>query len=241
MENAITYRVYGRYALFTDPITRVGGEKSSFFIPTYQALVGITESIYWKPTLQWHIDKVRVMNPIRTESKGIRPIKYGGGNDLSYTTYLSDVSYIVKAHFEQNLNRPDLAQDYNENKHYFITKRCLEKGGRRDIFLGTRECSAYVEPCEFDEEIGFYDSYGEMEFGLQFHSFSYPDYNGKDMLYAQFWRPKMVNGVIAFCKPDECAVKKEVHKLKMKSFTEGINFSGLNEADLLEGYQEEQI
>ncbi|HAX51948.1 MAG TPA: type I-C CRISPR-associated protein Cas5 [Lachnospiraceae bacterium] len=241
MENAITYRVYGRYALFTDPLTRVGGEKSSLFVPTYQALIGITESIYWKPTIRWKIDKVRVINPICTESKGTRPIRYGGGNDLSYTTYLRDVVYIVKAHFEQNPNRPDLAHDYNENKHYFIAKRCLEKGGRRDVFLGTRECSAYVEQCEFNKEKGFYDSRGDMEFGLQFHSFSYPDYNGKDMLYAQFWRPKMVNGVIEFCKPEECTVIKEVHKQGMKKFIEGRNFSGLNEPGLLDGYKEVQV
>lgn len=238
MENSIVYRVYGKYALFTDPITKVGGEKSTLFVPTYQALVGITESIYWKPTIKWVIDKVRILNPIRTESKGIRPIKYGGGNDLSYATYLSDVSYVVKAHFEQNLNRPDLAHDFNENKHYFIAKRCLEKGGRRDIFLGTRECSAYVEACEFDNDNGYYDDYGDMEFGLQFHSFSYPDDNGKEMLYARFWRPKMVNGVIDFCRPEECIATKELHKLKMKQFTEGMNFSGTSEAGLLDGYKE---
>jgi CRISPR-associated protein Cas5d len=241
MENSITYRVYGRYALFTDPITRVGGEKSSMFVPTYQALVGVTESLYWKPTIKWRIDKVRILNAIRTESKGIRPIRYGGGNDLSYATYLTNVAYIVKAHFEENLNRPDLTHDFNENKHYFIAKRCLEKGGRRDIFLGTRECSAYVEPCGFEEGEGFYDDYGDMEFGLQFHSFSYPDDNGKDMLYARFWRPKMTNGIIEFCRPEECTVTKEIHKMKMRKFTEDINFSGINELGLLDGYEEAQI
>ena len=41
-------------------------------IPTYEALKGITESIYWKPTIIWIIDAVRVMNPIQTETKGIR-------------------------------------------------------------------------------------------------------------------------------------------------------------------------
>lgn len=241
MENSITYRVNGRYALFTDPVTRTGGEKISLFVPTYQALVGLTESLYWKPSIKWRIDKVRILNPIRTESKGIRPIRYGGGNDLSYATYLTDVAYIVKAHFEQNLHRPDLAHDYNENKHYFITKRCLEKGGRRDLWFGTRECSAYAEPCEFDKEKGFYDTYGNMEFGLQFHSFSYPDDNGMDMLYARFWRPKMVNGIIEFCKPEECTVIKEIHEMKMKTFTQGINFSGYCENGLLDNYEEEKV
>ncbi|BCJ94346.1 type I-C CRISPR-associated protein Cas5 [Anaerocolumna cellulosilytica] len=237
MENAITYQVYGRYALFTDPITRIGGEKTSLFVPTYQALVGVTESIYWKPSIKWRIEKIRILNPIRTESKGIRPIKYGGGNDLSYATYLSDVSYIVKAHFEWNENRKDLAQDFIEHKHFFIAKRCIEKGGRRDIWLGTRECAAYVVPCDFDQEQGYYDNYGEMDFGMQFHSFSYPDENGEGILYARFWKPKMVNGVIEFCKPEECSITKKIHKMNKKTFTEGINFSGLKEPGLLHGDQ----
>ncbi len=241
MENAITYLVYGKYALFTDPVTRIGGERSTLFVPTYQALVGVTESLYWKPSIKWKIDKIRVLNPIRTESKGLRPIKYGGGNDLSYATYLSDVSYLVKAHFEWNLNRPDLTNDFNENKHYFVAKRCLEKGGRRDVYLGTRECQAYIVPCGFEEKEGFYHNYGNMEFGLQFHSFSYPDENGENMLYARFWRPQMLNGVIEFCKPEECTLSKKLHKMNQKTFTEGINYSGLCENGLLHGYEEETV
>jgi CRISPR-associated protein Cas5d len=246
MENSITYRVYGKYALFTDPITRIGGERTSLFVPTYQSLIGVTESNYWKPSIKWRIDAVRIQNPIRTESKGIRPINYGGGNDLSYATYLSDVSYVVKAHFEQNLSRPDLANDYIEHKHYWIAKRCLEKGGRRDIYLGTRECAAYIEPYDFHQGKGFYDGDEEgkndvIEFGLQFHSFSYPDDNGEGKFYARFWRPKMVNGIIEFCKPEKCTVVKEIRYMKMKSFQYGINFRGLKEEDLLDGYEEERV
>ena len=48
--NTITLHVWGRYALFSDPITRVGGEKISYPVPTYQAVKGILESVYWKPT-----------------------------------------------------------------------------------------------------------------------------------------------------------------------------------------------
>ena len=72
--NTVEFVVWGKYALFSDPITRVGGEKFSYQIPTYQALKGILESVYWKPTLIWYIDEVRVMNKIQTQSKGIRPI-----------------------------------------------------------------------------------------------------------------------------------------------------------------------
>ncbi|MEG0391932.1 MAG: type I-C CRISPR-associated protein Cas5c [Anaerovoracaceae bacterium] len=238
MENRITYKVYGTNALFTDPVTKTGGEKMSLMVPTYQALVGITESIYWKPSIKWVIDEVRVMNPIRTESKGIRPIKYGGGNDLAYYTYLTDVEYQVKAHFEFNYARKDLEADFNENKHYFIAKRCVERGGRRDIFLGTRECQGYVEACEYMEGEGFYDHYGEMSLGMQFFGFSYPDDNGEDRFFARFWTPVIKDGIIRFGNPKEHTTIRELHKFKMKKFTPGENFSGINEEGLLSEYEE---
>lgn len=202
--NSIEYRVFGRYALFSDPITRVGGEKCTYQTPTYEAVKGMTESIYWKPTIIWIIDAIRIMKPIQTESKGVKPIKMNGGNDLSYYTYLRDVEYQVLAHFEWNMNYPDLAADRNENKHHEIAKRCVLKGGRRDIFLGTRECQGYVEPCVFGEGKGFYDDYGELAFGMQFHSFGYPNETGKDELSRHMWFAKMENGVIVFPRPEDC-------------------------------------
>ena len=70
----------GQYALFTDPITRMGGEKMSYQIPTYGALRGIVEAIYWKPTIEWIIDKCRVMKQIQTGAKGMRPLVYDGAS-----------------------------------------------------------------------------------------------------------------------------------------------------------------
>ncbi|WEV76362.1 type I-C CRISPR-associated protein Cas5c [Bifidobacterium sp. ESL0800] len=200
--NSIEFEVFGPYALFSEVATRTGGEKFSYQVPTYQALKGITESVYWKPTLIWRIDAVRVMNRIQTESKGIRPIKYKGGNDLSYYTYLKNVRYQVLAHFEWNEQREDLAADRNENKHHNIAKRAVKLGGRRDIFLGTRECQGYVEPCEFGSGESFYDGYGQMDMGYMFHSFIYPDENPDHDFTAQFWRPVMSDGVIEFPRPD---------------------------------------
>lgn len=86
---------------------------------------------------------------------------------MSLYTYLRDVEYRVRAHFEWNENRPDLAHDRNENKHYDIARRMLERGGRRDIFLGARECQGYVEPCPLDEGKGEYDE-TNLSFALWF-------------------------------------------------------------------------
>ena len=175
MKNKISFLLKGRYALFTDPITKTGGEKSSYHIPTYEALKGVLKSIYWKPSLIWEIDKVRVMNPLKTQTKGIRPLLWRGGNRTSIYTFLQDVEYQVEAHFKWNIHRPEFKQDWIDGKHYSIAHRMLEKGGRQDIFLGVRDCQGYVEPCEFGAGEGAYDHIPEREFGLMFHGFDYPD------------------------------------------------------------------
>lgn len=218
MRNEFQFKVHGKYALFTDPLTKLGGEKLTYSVPTYQALKGIAESIYWKPTIIMYIDKVRVMNAIRMESKGIRPMEYGGGNTLANYTYLKDVCYQVKCHFEFNENRPDLAHDRNEHKHYQIMKRSLEAGGRRDIFLGTRECQGYVEPCEFGEENGFYDNYGSIFFGNMVHGMNYPDETGRAEMEVRLWDAEMKNGIITFDKPADCTKVRKVAEMQPKSF-----------------------
>lgn len=232
--NIVEFEVYGDYALFSDPIMRVGGEKCTYQVPTYEALKGILSSVYWKPTIVWIVDKVRVMNPVQTEVKGIRPIKYTGGNDLSFYTYLKNCRYQVMAHFEWNENRPELAGDRNENKHHNIAKRMIEKGGRRDIFLGTRECQGYVVPCKFGEGEGHYDNIQELAFGLMYHGITYADEafseETKNCMTARFWYPKMQNGVINFLRPEKCPLYKKLRPMEMKIFSEtDNNFIGLKE------------
>lgn len=213
MRSRIDFKVTGRFALFTDPLTKIGGEKCSYHIPTYEALKGVAKSIYWKPTFVWVIDKVRVMKRIRTQSKSLKPLVFSGGNSLAIYTYLADVEYQVQAHFEWNVHRDDLAVDRDESKHWHVAKRMLEKGGRQDIFLGTRECQGYVEPCIFGDERGDYDGYGELEYGLMFHGFDYPDETGVKELHSRFWRPVMKNGVVEFIEPEACIVRKFVREM----------------------------
>ncbi len=180
-KNKIEYRVYGEYALFTDPLTKTGGEKFTYQIPTYEALRGITESIYWKPVLNWVIDEVRIINPIRTQVSGMRP---------------------------------------------------LERGGRRDIFLGTRECQGYAEPCGFEDGEGAYDG-TDMDFSLMFHGFDYPSVIG-GMLCARFFTPHMQNGAVRFPRPEECVVHREIRATNAVMPLS----SGSAEPGLLDGYQE---
>lgn len=234
--NSVEFKVWGRYALFTDPLTKIGGEKYSYQIPTYEALKGILSSVYWKPTFIWVIDRVRIMKPIKTQTRSAKPIKYSsGGNDLSIYTYLAAVEYQVQGHFEWNKKRNDLTTDQNEDKHFQIARRMIERGGRRDVFLGTRECQGYVEPCKYGEGAGYYDDYpGEMSFGLMFHGFDYPDEGRDGEFWARFWNPKMIKGEVKFKLPtDETLVRKFIRKMRPKP-PETI---GLNENTLLEYFE----
>jgi CRISPR-associated protein Cas5d len=74
--------------------------------------------------------------------------------------------------------RTELAADRVAGKHFAIAQRMLERGGRQDIFLGTRDCQAYVEPVVYGQGVGHYDNDGELAYGLMFHGFDYPDGNG---------------------------------------------------------------
>ncbi|MCD9536900.1 type I-C CRISPR-associated protein Cas5c [Photobacterium carnosum] len=228
-KNSISFRVWGRYALFTDPVTKIGGEKCSYHVPTYEALKGILKSIYWKPTLIWVIDRVRIINPIRTQTKGTKPLVWGGGNTLAIYTFLHEVEYQVEAHFEWNTHRPELKQDRIDGKHFAIAKRSLEKGGRQDISLGTRDCQAYVEPCEFGSGSSLYDNIDELSFGLMFHSFGYPDETGKDALDSRFWFPTMRHGIIEFDHPQQFdnsnpqLITRHVRPMTAKEFELDVN------------------
>jgi CRISPR-associated protein Cas5d len=217
-KNTIEFKVWGRYALFTDPLTKVGGEKCSYHIPTYESLKGIAKSIYWKPTIVWIIDQMRVMKRIRTQTKGAKPLEFSGGNTLAIYTFLADVEYQVQAHFEWNLAQPDLEADRIEGKHFAIAERMLERGGRQDIFLGTRDCQGYVEPCEFGSGSGDLDNTGELGFGLIFHGFDYPDETGEGHLTSRFWKPKLVDGLLHFLRPEDCIMRKLVRDMTPKRF-----------------------
>jgi len=186
------------------------------------------KSIYWKPTFIWCIDKVRIMKKIQTQSKSVKPLIFSGGNDLSIYTYLADVEYQVQAHFEWNPNYPEMEKDRVDGKHYAVVRRMIDRGGRRDIFLGTRECQGYVEPCIFGEGAGAYDDLPELSYGLIFHGFDYPDETGKNELWTRFWKPTMKKGVVEFIRPETCTVRKFIHEQMMnKPVSKGLDEEGL--------------
>lgn len=212
-DNIICFNVKAENACFADPITRVGGERFSYQVPTYSALKGICDNIYWKPTFKWEIKRVRVLNQIQYEQKSfLCPATLCGESesnksDRAFALELCDVSYNVEAALVWDMDRPDLEQDRNLRKHMEIAKRSIAAGGRLPIYLGKKEgnCYAEVSPAVFCEGKGFYDEAGQYPCGMMLHGITYPT-KGEHALKARFWTPVMKNGVIEFIRPDECTM-----------------------------------
>ena len=141
------------------------------------------------------------------------------------------VEYQVKAHFEWNVHRPELADDRIAAKHQQIAERMLKRGGRQDIFLGTRDCQGYVEPCAFGTGDAAFDQQGEVAYPLMFHGFDYPDETGEDQLHSRFWQPIMRDGIIAFPRPEDCTQKKFIRDMYAKVFTLDDNFSAVEQTE----------
>lgn len=221
-DKKIAFCVSGETALFADPVCSNSGESSTYLVPTYNALRGIATAIYWKPTVIWVIERVRIMNPIVTSSKSVRlsrsafvPVgvenPQDGNVDLAMATYLCNVAYQVEAHMEWNPDRPDLACDRDAAKHIAIAERALRKGGRMPVFLGRNEANcnlASVQPCVFGEGIGAYDCIPTIPFGVMLHSVTYPGIE-TPTAKTNLFDCTMHKGVITFPRPEECTMVRE--------------------------------
>lgn len=228
-------RITGDYALWTDPATKGGGERISYQVPTSQAIQGICDAIYFKPTICNVVDSVKVVKPVRFHSMGYRALYGNLSPGLNYVTSLEDVEYLVKYHFEWNLNREDLSQDRVMKKHEAITERSLKKGGRRDVFLGAREFLGYVEAIDEEEYLNEKTFYfgSDLDLGNIFHSFIYPN-SEDEPLVSLFTHTFMKDGIITFKRQEECEIKNVLSSYTFKAH------KGLVSVDEeLKGYGEE--
>ena len=86
----------------------------------------------------------------------------------------------------------------------------------------------------FGEGEGFYDGYGEINFGVMVHGFDYPDETGKDEMSVRLWlSAKMENGYIRFPMPNDDSeiTRRFIKPMKAKRFENKVNFLGLHELE----------
>lgn len=201
MSYGIKIRVWGDYALFTRPEMKV--ERVSYDVITPSAARGIIESIYWKPSIRWVIDRIHVLQPIRFENirrnelanrvsvnnadiDNGRPVYRYIEDDRQQraSLVLKDVEYVIEAHFEVVSE-----EDAEPGKHLAIFERRAKKGQcfHRPYF-GCREFPVNYEWCD---EVPVSPLSGERDLGFMLH-----DIDFQHNMTPSFFRAVMINGVI---------------------------------------------
>lgn len=225
-DNCVVVELSGEYAMFSNVLTSGSAEKITYPIPTYEALRRILGAIYQKPTFNWVIDRVRVMNLIQPTHMGKLQTNVHGnvekGNKMLVNhTFLYNVRYQVQAHIEWNYNHPEFDDDRCYRKHLEIFRRSVESPRRNPVF-GIKECPVTVRACKFGEDEGAYDKVPEMSFAYLYHSMTYadeailPDEQG--FITKNLWAPIMHYGVIEYCRPQACPTRVRINRGKIKHF-----------------------
>jgi CRISPR-associated protein Cas5 subtype I-C len=155
------------------------GERVSYDVMTPSAARGIIESVYWKPAIQWIIDRIMVLNPIvfgsvrrnelgnKIPPRNVNIAMSGGEIDLHQyitedrqqrsTLMLLNVAYVIYAHFE--LNPDEAGPGDTPEKHYNMAVRRMRMGQCfHQPYFGCREFPAqfrFLEPEEADP-VGYY-------------------------------------------------------------------------------------
>lgn len=222
----IVFSLHAERALFTRHDLRI--ERFTYPVPTFGALAGVLRSIYAKPAFYWVPSKVLILKPISYQNIQVNEVKDAIITQYPFIapdrrvqkmqTYLYNVHYVVEAHFEWSGKNPE---DENLGKHLDIFRRSLEAGGRRDVFLGLRECTAIAEPMDakldalkaadrfsavVEEQREDWRKIGQtgltMDVGIVFHGWEWgSDRDGTDR--PMFFHAMVQNGVLEYPHPDD--------------------------------------
>lgn len=210
MGYGIQIRVRGDYALFTRPEMKV--ERVSYDVMTPSAARGVIEAIYWKPAIQWVIDRIEVLSEItftnirrnevsdKTSTHEAERRMKGASEPFFIDAVdsrqqraamvLTNVDYLVDAHFELT---DQAGPEDTVEKHYNIALRRLRKGQHYHApYLGTREFPAQVELIE-NGNTPKSPLIGTRDLGWMLYDLDFSD--PKD-IQPQFFRAVMQDGVI---------------------------------------------
>jgi CRISPR-associated protein Cas5d len=208
--------VRGDYALFSRAELKV--ERVSYDCITPSAARGVLEAIFWHPGMQYKIDRIYVLNPIkfdnirRNEVKAkisaanvLKVAKQGSGELYLATTeniqqrasmVLRDVHYVIDAHFvmTEKANATD-----NTAKFHEMFQRRLKKGQCYHMpYLGCREFPAEVRPFEGETIQTAYPN-EEKDLGFMLYDM---DYSNPEDIRPMFFRAVLKNGVLDVAKPE---------------------------------------
>lgn len=198
-------RARGPLACFTRPELKV--ERVSYPVMTPSAARGLLEAVLWKPAIQWHIERIHVLNEIKftafrrneVNSKAPRPseklVANGGAAPVYFadedraqrnTVALRDVDYLIEVHFTMT---EKAGPDDNLTKFMEMFQRRVEKGQHfHQPYFGCREFVAEVLPPD-RAPIPIPDN---TDLGLMLWDIAY----GKDGNTPIFFAARLKNGVL---------------------------------------------
>jgi CRISPR-associated protein Cas5d len=194
--NIIQVKLSGDYALFNDITTPV--ERYTYPVPTFSAIKGCLESIYWKPEFEWQIISIQVLNEIKHQTfirnevlnqKVSLDKNFSGivnnrtqrsGRVLLNPEYIVTAKIVQKEHDQANIH-----------KHYEIFNRRIVKGQCfRQPYFGQKEFVCYFSAPDGNEKV--HESLiGEFDLGVMLSSIEYGQ-----SIKPQFSGAKMVDGLV---------------------------------------------
>lgn len=185
--------VKGDRALFTRPEFSV--ERYTYDFITPSACKGLLKSVYWKPQMEYIINSIKVINPIkyvsimRNELSNKLNINKCNSIDISnlanrqqrFSTILKDVEYVID--FDIILIEPESERN-TLGKHYHILKDRIDREQfYRVPCLGLKEFDAWIERGDKDSTLK-----GTKDFGLCLFDLDYSDESN--------YRPIMFNAIM---------------------------------------------
>jgi len=226
-DKSFCIEVWGDFACFTRPEMKV--ERVSYDVITPSAARAIFQAIFWKPAIQWQIEKIEVLNPIkwfsvrRNETAALAGKKSDGifiedCRQQKAGLILRDVKYRLHAKqiFVPPAKRPQarhlvpdelvdadekeiLRRDENPGKYHAIFTRRAVKG----------QCftQPYLGCREFSCAFRLIEDDAEpaitisvtRDLGFMLYDMDYSDENN---IIPMFFRAKLENGVVHVPAPD---------------------------------------
>ena len=206
--------VWGEYACFSRPEMKT--ERVSYDVITPSAARGLVEAIYWHPGMRYHIDRIYLLSPIRftnirrnevkstllassvlsAATKHADPPALYTASDIQQRAalLLQKVHYVIECHFDMT---DQAAPGDNPGKFQDILRRRLAKGAcYHTPYLGCREFPAAF--CEWEggtiPTVDLTQELGWMLYDL--------DYSDPQDIRAQFFRARLVHGVLDCTDPE---------------------------------------
>lgn len=191
-------KVWGDFACFTRPEMKV--ERVSYDVITPSSARAIFEAILWKPAIQWRIERIEVLKPIkwinlrRNEVKSRtsprkKEILIEDERVQRAGLFLKDVSYIIHGYFE--VISDDLIQNSPKKFEEMFERRASQGQCFMQPYFGCREFSAHFQL--LNEESETHQTISETrDLGWMLYDMEY----GEEDIKPKFFKAFIQNGIV---------------------------------------------